>query len=789
MTMAFSAVPAPLYVLYAARDGFGPLMVTVIFAAYAAGVMASLFLAGHLSDWMGRRRMAAIAVAVNLVSGVVFLTWPTVPGLLIARVISGLSIGMLTATATAYLSELDAAGHGGPTRRRAEITATAANLGGLGFGRWSPASCPSTSADPLQVPYLVFEALLLIGLAGLALVPETVARPLARPGYRPQRVSVPADQRPLFFAAGAAAAAGFALLGLFTSLAPSFIAGTLHDPSHALAGTATFAVFGAAAVAQLALGRATLRRQLALGMGLLLLGLALITVAVWTASLALLLIGGVLAGSGVGALFKGSVSTVLGIAPPAARGETLASLFLAAYVGLAVPVVALGVATELLSTRTAVSAFAVVLATVVALVSRPLLHRSGHAGNAAGQVGNVPSRTGNTAGNVAGEMGTRPGRGRPGWVAGRNSAADRIFLQLDRVETSDCVRGLMKYVNLGATGLRVSRICLGMMSYANNSERPWVLDEDAAEPIVRAAAEGGVNFYDTADVYSAGASETATGRLLGKLFSREEVVVATKVHGPTMPGQNGRGLSRKHIMASIDASLARLDMDYVDLYQIHRWDPGTPIEETMAALHDVVKAGKARYVGASSMFAWQFAKAQYTASAHGWTRFVSMQDYYNLVYREEEREMIRSARPGRRRDPWSPLARGLAGLGNRTRDGGQHTTRANRRRVRRRHCTDGRGTTTSRTARPRSRRTEAGCRPPRSALAWLLHRPGVTAPIWAPPRLGHIQDALAAEQFGAERGRDASASRSYTCRTRSPAICPTLAWRLRAGPGILGGRP
>ena len=180
VTMAFSAVPAPLYVLYAARDGFGPLMVTVIFAAYAVGVMASLFLAGHLSDWVGRRRMAAIAVAVNLVSGVVFLTWPTVPGLLIARVISGLSIGMLTATATAYLSELDAAGRGGPTRRRAEITATAANLGGLGFGPLVAGFLAQYVADPLQVPYLVFEALLLTGLAGLALVPETVARP--RPG-------------------------------------------------------------------------------------------------------------------------------------------------------------------------------------------------------------------------------------------------------------------------------------------------------------------------------------------------------------------------------------------------------------------------------------------------------------------------------------------------------------------------------------------------------------------------------------------------------------------------------
>src|ERR1700728_3489988 len=234
----------------------------------------------------------------------------------------------------------------------------------------------------------------------------------------------------------------------------------------------------------------------------------------------------------------------------------------------------------------------------------------------------------------------------------------------------------MDYVNLGATGLQVSRICLGMMSYGNNSERQWVLDEDAAEPIVRAAADGGINFYDTADVYSAGASETATGPLLGKMFTREEGVVATKVHGETMDRPNGRGLSRKHIMASIDASLQRLDLDYVDLYQIHRWDNRTPIEETMEALHDVVRAGKARYIGASSMYAWQFAKAQHAADRHGWTRFVSMQPHYNLIYREEEREMIPLCiDQGVGVIPWSPLARGVL-AGNRTRAGERRTTRA-----------------------------------------------------------------------------------------------------------------
>src|SRR4029077_13340561 len=195
----------------------------------------------------------------------------------------------------------------------------------------------------------------------------------------------------------------------------------------------------------------------------------------------------------------------------------------------------------------------------------------------------------------------------------------------------------MEYVNLGGTGLRVSRVCLGMMSFGRHESRPWALDEASAEPIVRRAVEGGVIFFDTADVYNGGQSEVVTGRLLRKLFdTREEYVLATKVHGRTMPGENGRGLSRKHIMASIDASLERLGHEYVDLYQIHRWDPLTPIAETMEGLHAAVKAGKARYIGASSMYAWQFAKAQRVAK----TPFVSMQNHYNLVYREEEREMI-----------------------------------------------------------------------------------------------------------------------------------------------------
>jgi 1-deoxyxylulose-5-phosphate synthase len=307
----------------------------------------------------------------------------------------------------------------------------------------------------------------------------------------------------------------------------------------------------------------------------------------------------------------------------------------------------------------------------------------------------------------------------------------------------------VKYVNLGKTGLRVSRVCLGMMSYGNDSDRAWVLDEDGAEPIVKAAVDGGITFFDTADVYSAGASEVATGRLLSKYFSRDQVVVATKVHGAMGQGENDRGLSRKHILAGIDASLRRLNMDYVDLYQIHRWDPGTPIEETMEALHDVVRAGKARYIGASSMFAWQFAKAQYTADARGWTRFSSMQNHYNLLYREEEREMIpQCIDQGVGIIPWSPLARGVL-AGNRTRSGERHTTRAGTDRFSDSlYSMTGDFDVVDRVAAVASAR---GVPPAQVALAWLLQRPGVTAPIIGATRLGHLEDALAAEQLELSR--------------------------------------
>ena len=303
----------------------------------------------------------------------------------------------------------------------------------------------------------------------------------------------------------------------------------------------------------------------------------------------------------------------------------------------------------------------------------------------------------------------------------------------------------MQYVNLGNTGLRVSRVCLGTMSFGTHEERPWALPEADAEPIIRRAVEGGITFFDTADVYNGGESEVISGRVLAKLLPREELVLATKVHGRTTPGENGRGLSRKHVLAAIDASLQRLGMEYVDLYQIHRWDPATPIEETMDALHDVVEAGKARYIGASSMFAWQFAKAQAAADRAGTTRFVSMQNHYNLVYREEEREMIpQCIDQGVAVLPWSPLARGLL-AGNRNREGGQLTPRAGSDPFGAAlYSTDADFAVVDRVNEVAAERGVPGAQ---VALAWLLGRPGVTAPIVGATKVGHVEDALAAEEL------------------------------------------
>ncbi|HEY1918747.1 MAG TPA: aldo/keto reductase [Streptosporangiaceae bacterium] len=297
----------------------------------------------------------------------------------------------------------------------------------------------------------------------------------------------------------------------------------------------------------------------------------------------------------------------------------------------------------------------------------------------------------------------------------------------------------MQYVKLGSTGLDVSRICLGCMSYGGpqaGSHR-WSLGEDEARPFFQQAIEAGINFFDTANVYSAGTSEEITGRALRDFANRDEIVLATKVHGRMRPGPNGAGLSRKEIMTEIDHSLRRLGVDYVDLYQIHRWDAATPIEETLEALHDVVKAGKARYIGASSMYAWQFSKALYISGQHGWTPFVTMQNHYNLLYREEEREMLPlCADKGIGVIPWSPLARGRL-----TRPWDATTSRSETDEFGKTLYHDSDRLIVEETAKVAAGR---GVSPAQIALAWLLANPVVTSPIIGATKPSHIDDAVAA---------------------------------------------
>jgi aryl-alcohol dehydrogenase-like predicted oxidoreductase len=297
----------------------------------------------------------------------------------------------------------------------------------------------------------------------------------------------------------------------------------------------------------------------------------------------------------------------------------------------------------------------------------------------------------------------------------------------------------MEYTTLGRTGLQVSRISLGCMSYGEPSRgnQPWSLPEDESVPFFRQAIDAGINFFDTANVYSLGSSEEITGRALAKFAPREDLVIATKVHGVMRPGPNGGGLSRRSILTEIDHSLRRLGTDYVDLYQIHRWDYETPIEETLEALHDVVRAGKARYIGASSMYAWQFSKALYLADLHGWTRFVSMQNHYNLLYREEEREMIPLCiDQGIGIIPWSPLARGRL-----ARQWDDSTNRSEKDEFGRSLYTDDDRIIVDAVGQVADQR---GIPRAQVAIAWALAKPGVTAPIVGATKPHHLDDAIAA---------------------------------------------
>jgi len=300
----------------------------------------------------------------------------------------------------------------------------------------------------------------------------------------------------------------------------------------------------------------------------------------------------------------------------------------------------------------------------------------------------------------------------------------------------------MEFIRFGNTGMTVSRLCLGTMTYGEPTDRwPWALNEEQSRPFIKKALELRINFFDTADVYTAGASERVVGKALKDFAKRDEIILATKVFNPMGPGPNDKGLSRKHIMSAIDASLQRLGTDYVDLYQIHRWDYNTPIAETMEALHDVVKAGKARYIGASSMFSWQFAQALYTSDLHGWTRFVSMQPHYNLVYREEEREMIPLCIDQKIAViPWSPLARGLL-TGKRSKERNETDRAKTDEFGKKLYSNDTDFDIVNRLTAVAEKR---GLPNAQIALAWMLQKPGITAPIIGASKPGHLEDAVAA---------------------------------------------
>jgi MFS family permease len=373
VSMAFSTVPTPLYPIYQQQDGFSSFTVTIIFAVYAVGVVTSLLLAGHVSDWVGRKRVLFPALAVQALAAVLFLAWPALPGLIIARFLTGLGVGMITATATAFLLELHAAHRPDAGRGRFELVSAAANLGGLGTGTLIAGALAQFVTAPLRTPYVVFLVLLALSAAAVAAVPETVVAPDVRPRYRPQRIRVARGDRIGYAVATASAFTAFAVFGLFTSLAPSFVAGALHHPGRLLAGSIVFLVFGTAAVTQAASGRLTGRQRFTAGLTAQAGGLLVLATGMHLASLPLFLIGGAVAGAGAGVLFKSAVGAVAAMAPAHERGEALAGLFLIGYLGLIGPALGLGIATRYLPATTAMlwfSGFLLAMLAGIALVDR-----------------------------------------------------------------------------------------------------------------------------------------------------------------------------------------------------------------------------------------------------------------------------------------------------------------------------------------------------------------------------------------------------------------------------------
>jgi MFS family permease len=375
-TMAFSTVPAPLYPLYQARSGFSTFMITVVFAAYALGVVTSLMLVGHVSDWVGRKKILVPALCLELIAAAIFLTTPSLGLLIVARLVSGLGVGMLTATATAHLHELHTRHRPEASGQRFEAVSTAANIGGIGTGALLSGVLAQYVAGPLQTPYLVFALLLLLSVVAVMLTPETVEQGMVRPTYRPQRISAQHGDRAGYIAAAAAGFASFAVFGLFTSVAPGFVRGALHHSSPALAGLVVFAVFGPAAVAQTLTSRMRPRTKLGIGVAGQALGLIVLVVGMHSANLATFLVGGLIIGVGAGLLFKAAVGAVAAMAAPANRGEALAGLFLISYVGLSLPALGIGVVTRYVTATTAMTWLTVVLLAILGGVAGLSLRRT-----------------------------------------------------------------------------------------------------------------------------------------------------------------------------------------------------------------------------------------------------------------------------------------------------------------------------------------------------------------------------------------------------------------------------
>ncbi len=376
--MSLSTVPSPLYAIYVARDGLSPFTITLVYAAYAVGVVGSLFLAGHISDWHGRRRVLLPALATAILSALVFLFATDLWALFLGRILNGIAIGAVTATATAYLAELHARHRPDASAARAQLVSTTANLGGIGIGPLIAGALAQWVGAPLVVPYAVALAALVAGFVAVALSPETKERPVPRPRYRAQRVAVPRAARARFFAAALGAFLAFATLGLFTGLASTILSGTLHETSHLLAGTSIFIAFAAGVLAQVGTGGWSLQRLVLAGMALITAGLAALVISVWlaTPNLALFLAGGAVAGAGAGALFKGTLTTVVAIATDDGRAEALAGLFLAGYVGLSVPVIGVGLALQVTNTKDALLGFALLVVLAIAAAAPTLLGRT-----------------------------------------------------------------------------------------------------------------------------------------------------------------------------------------------------------------------------------------------------------------------------------------------------------------------------------------------------------------------------------------------------------------------------